>query len=123
MLDYHINDEWILDRISNKSESFDSWLSNLLASVEKNIEDIDAVVFNEIGKGDQITKSKVKNEINKAKASIAKTKKDLPNLGSLGNTISSITSKAIQWVNKKIENQIEEKFIFSFVGCYERTWY
>ena len=109
MLDYHINDEWILNRISNKSESFDSWLSNLLASVEKSIEDINTAVFDEIGKGDQITKSKIKNEINKAKTSIAKSQKDLPNLGSLGNVISSITSKAVQWVNKKIEDQIEDE--------------
>jgi hypothetical protein len=106
MVDFHINDKWVLNRLSNKSETFDSWLSSLLSSVEKSIEDIDATVFTEIGKKDQITKSKVQNELEKAKKTIVKTKKDIPNLGSLGKLISDFTSKVFQGMDKKIENEI-----------------
>ena len=106
MLDYHINDEWILNRISKTSETFDNWLSNLITSVEKSVDNIEHDVFDSLGKqNDRVTKE-VKNKITKAKRNIEKTKKYVKNLGSLGGFESEIGSKPLQWLGKKIEEDV-----------------
>jgi hypothetical protein len=110
MPDYHINDKWILNRISDKSETFDNWLSNLIGSIEKSIENIDDKVFEELEKQkDGKSKKAVKKDITKAKNDIQNAKKELQNLGSLGKIIPKITSQFLNFMDDdKNENFLLE---------------
>ena len=111
MLDYHINDKWILDRISNTSETFDNWIKNLITSVEKNIENIDDEMFNNIEKKKEgMTKHEVKRELAKTKKQVAKTTKDLENLGSIPNFVPEFGSKILQWVGNKVSENVLKEF-------------
>jgi hypothetical protein len=101
LLDYIINDKWILDRISDQSSSFSNWISGLIDTVEKVVEGIDTSDMR-IGE-----LKNVEDEITLTKTQLLDAKKALNALddGSLGSKIAGKTAK---WVTNLVEKQIQK---------------
>ncbi len=49
---YHINDDWIMKRVSNTSTVFSGWVENILSTVKKSLGDTNPEAVNEIDKAD-----------------------------------------------------------------------
>jgi len=101
MPDFIINDQWIMDRISSQSTSFNNWISELIHSIENTFEEINnsQIPFIEMGnfkKG----MAKTQNKITRATKKLA----DL-DFGSLG---SKIMGKTLKSVSNLIQKEIQE---------------
>ena len=101
MPDFIINDQWIMDRISSQSTSFNNWISELIHSIENTFEEINTsqIPFIEMGnfkKG----MAKTQNKITRATKKLA----DL-DFGSLG---SKIMGKTLKSVSNLIQKEIQE---------------
>ena len=64
MPDFIVNDQWIMDRISSQSTSFNNWISELIHSIENTFEEINnsQIPFIEMGnfkKGMAKTQNKI----------------------------------------------------------------
>jgi hypothetical protein len=102
--DYKINDEWILNRISSESTSFNQWITNLVKTVEKTLEQIPP---------DLLEKSKVDKglaNIRDIDKDLANFDKEMANLGSLGKKISNFTLKMMNKLQKPIEMELKSSF-------------
>jgi len=101
LLDYIINDKWIMDRISSQSSSFSNWMTELFKTVENVIDGIDTSLMghNEL--------KNTEDEITQAKIQLADAKKKLSNLdnGSFGAKIAGKTAK---WVTKRLEKEMQQ---------------
>ncbi|MFX1390475.1 MAG: hypothetical protein ACFE9Z_10460, partial [Promethearchaeota archaeon] len=54
MPDFHINDDWILKRISKQSNSFSEWMSGLIKGIEKTLEEVNPEALEEFKKDEMI---------------------------------------------------------------------
>jgi hypothetical protein len=96
MPDYQINDDWILDRISSQSSSFNQWVTSLIKHVENSLEQVPPEVPE---------KSKVDKEIANLRnldKDMASFKKEMSNIGSFGKKISNFTLKMMSALQKPI---------------------
>lgn len=110
MPEYHINDDWILQRITKQSHSFSEWFSDLRKTVQKAKEEMKAVATERKGKKSQSKDQKLsqalaqandqdlvdlvtaEEQIREAETKLGDLNTKLSKLGSLGSMISSFTS-------------------------------
>jgi hypothetical protein len=121
MPEYVINDEWVLKRVSKESSSFNQWVSDLVAKVQKKVNGIKTSV-------DKSQKTLAKKQP-KAAADLEKAKQSLPDLvqmeeqlkqaqkhitkhtdklkglGSIGTFVSNLGAQ----IQSKIAASLEEK--------------
>ncbi len=102
MKDYRIDDDWILNRISGQSKSFSQWLSNLMNSIEKTLEEVNPEALEEFKKDKNMVSFK---DIDK---DLSEAQKELDKLGFLGKGISSFTTKILSGIKKPIEKHIKK---------------
>jgi len=100
--DYRIDDDWILNRISGQSKSFSQWLSNLMNSIEKTLEEVNPEALEEFKKDKNMVSFK---DIDK---DLSEAQKELDKLGFLGKGISSFTTKILSGIKKPIEKHIKK---------------
>jgi len=102
MSDFRINDDWILNRISGQSNSFNQWLSNLLTSVEKILQEVNPEALEELKKNkDYVSFKDLDKELTSAQKELAK-------LGFFGKKISNFPTKMLTGLQKPIEMGIKE---------------
>jgi hypothetical protein len=107
--DIHINDDWILNRISNQSSSFSQWVSNLLKTVEKSLENVPSEITEELKKKKELNSLKdLDKQLAKADKDIALAKKELSKLGGLGKMFSGFGMKIIDQIQKPLEREIQK---------------
>ena len=103
MPDYIINDQWIMDRISSQSSSFNNWISGLFHTLDHALEEINASQLKFIESGE------FNKEIAKAKKELATAEKELAalDLGSLGSKIRGKTLKSVSnLIQKNIQKEL-----------------
>ncbi len=102
MKDYRIDDDWILNRISGQSNSFSQWLSNIMNSVEKTLEEVHPEALEEFKKDKNLVSFK---DLDKE---LSEAQKELDKLGFFGKRISSFTTKILSGIQKPIEKHIKK---------------
>lgn len=102
MKDYRIDDDWILNRISGQSNSFSQWLSNIMNSVEKTLEEVHPEALEEFKKDKNLVSFK---DLDKE---LSEAQKELDKLGFFGKSISSFTTKILSGIQKPIEKHIKK---------------
>ena len=102
MPDFQINDDWILNRISGQSNSFSQWLSNIMSSVEKTLEEVHPEALEEFKKDKKMLSFK---DLDKE---LSEAQKELDKLGFLGKSISSFKTKILSGIKKPIEKHIKK---------------
>ena len=109
MSEYKINDDWVLKRISNKSNSFNQWINDLTQTIQKSLEKTKPEVAQEFKEAQKELPDMVQME-----EKIKQAQKKIEGLGSLGGYISNIASN----IQSKISQQIKDSFsnIPEFVG-------
>lgn len=106
MPEIHINDKWVLDRVSSESNSFSTWLGNLMKAIEKQVGDENPEVLAELKKSKDLQSVKnIDKELSTAKDELRKAKKQLNNLGFLG--------KAFSGFGETIINKVEQSMMVS----------
>lgn len=100
MPDFHINDDWILNRISSQSTSFAQWLSDLFKTVEESLEGAPPEVIEEYKK----TKELDLKDLDKQLASV---QKELSNLKGMGKMFSGFGMKILKQFQKPLEQEIK----------------
>jgi hypothetical protein len=100
--DYRIDDDWVLNRISSQSTSFSQWLSNIMNSVEKTLEEVHPEALEEFKKDKNLLSFK---DLDK---DLSEAQKEMDKLGFFGKKISSFTAKILDKVQKPIEKQIKK---------------
>ena len=102
MPDFQINDDWILNRISGQSNSFSQWLSNIMSSVEKTLEEVHPEALEEFKKDKKMLSFK---DLDKE---LSEAQKELDKLGFFGKRISSFATKILSGMQKPIEKHIKK---------------
>ncbi|MBD3190691.1 MAG: hypothetical protein GF308_08600 [Candidatus Heimdallarchaeota archaeon] len=106
MPDYHINDDWILQRITKQSHSFSEWFSDLHKTLQKAKDEMKTVTeemknnkplpkeqkLSQASDRDLVDLVTAEEEIRKAETKLSNLNTKLSKLGSLGNVISNVTS-------------------------------
>lgn len=102
MKDYRIDDDWILNRISGQSTSFSQWLSNIMNSIEKTLEEVHPEAVEEFKKDKNMVSFK---DIDK---DLREAQEELDKLGFFGKKISVFTTKILNKVQKPVEKYIKK---------------
>ncbi|NVM37939.1 MAG: hypothetical protein HWN81_20265 [Candidatus Lokiarchaeota archaeon] len=102
MKDYRIDDDWILNRISGQSNSFSQWLSNIMNSVEKTLEEVYPEALEEFKKDKKLVSFK---DLDK---DLSEAQKELDKLGFFGKRIPSFATKILSGIQKPIEKHIKK---------------
>ncbi len=102
MKDYRIDDDWILNRISGQSTSFSQWLSNIMNSIEKTLEEVHPEALEEFKKDKNMVSFKDMDK------DLSATQEELDKLGFFGKKFSGFTTKILNKVQKPIEKYIKK---------------
>jgi hypothetical protein len=111
MPDFQINDDWILNRISSQSTSFSQWVSSLVKTVEKSLENVSPEITEQLKKNKELSSLK---DIDKNLGSLkdldkelALAQKELSKIGSIGKKFSNFGLKMLDKVKKPLEHEIK----------------
>ncbi|KYK30727.1 MAG: hypothetical protein HXS48_13875 [Theionarchaea archaeon] len=101
MVDYYINDDWILRRVMKQSSSFSEWVHELMNTVEKSLEVKNPEAAEEFRKKRDLAQLREMDEkLKKVDEKLAVTMEKISGLGSIGDfittTVSSIVEKSLQ---------------------------
>ncbi|HUT82971.1 MAG TPA: hypothetical protein VMZ29_17375 [Candidatus Bathyarchaeia archaeon] len=93
MTEYIINDDWVLKRVSKESSSFKDWLTSVIKSTSKAIEDFDPLKAEEIKKTEELPELvNLDAQLGLAEKEINKAKEKIKGLGGLGGFFSNLAS-------------------------------
>ncbi|MBN2156458.1 MAG: hypothetical protein JW776_10480 [Candidatus Lokiarchaeota archaeon] len=104
-MDYIINDEWILNRISNQSTSFSNWIAGLKKQISTALDSVDLVELEDDGKSLGVD---IQQTLTEAEQGLEEAKQVLSNLG-LGGVFSRIGETIQNYVKKEISSSLGEK--------------
>ncbi|MFX0004805.1 MAG: hypothetical protein ACFE9J_15160, partial [Candidatus Hermodarchaeota archaeon] len=112
MPDFQINDDWILNRISSQSTSFSQWVSTLLKTVEKSLENAPPEILEEFKKSKNLKSLKdMDKQLANANKEIALAKKEMSKLGSFGKFMTGFEKKMLDQIQKPIELEIKKSLL------------
>jgi hypothetical protein len=97
MRDLKINDKWILDRVSSQSNSFSSWMTDLLKIVEQ----INPEAIQDLKKDKDFSSLK---DLDKE---LAQAQEQLANMGRFGKVINKMGSNLSNWIQKTVEKELK----------------
>ncbi|NHJ85783.1 MAG: hypothetical protein FK734_09995 [Asgard group archaeon] len=90
MVEYKINDDWVLQRVSKESKSFSQWTKELIETIKKAVGEQNPEIAQELEKSEQNLPEMVEidNRLQKVHQRL-----EAYNKGILGNIITSVTDK------------------------------
>ena len=97
MRDYKINDKWILDRVSSQSNSFSSWMTDLMKIVEQ----INPEAIQDLKKDKDFSSLK---DLDKE---LAQAQEQLANMGRFGKVVNKMGYKLSNWIQKTVEKELK----------------
>lgn len=106
--EFIINDEWILDRISSQSPTFNQWLSGLINYVNKVVEEGDPKVLAKADKKGDLKKLEQLKNIKDFDKELDIASKTLNGLGSLKEVFSLTGTKISQFVQNTIQTEMKK---------------
>ncbi len=104
MKDVIINDQWILNRVSSQSNSFSSWIKNILKSVDKFLGEAPPEVLSELKKKKDFTSLKDLD------MNLSKAEKALTNSGLFGKKAFGFGMKILNSIKKPIQKDLKDVF-------------
>lgn len=109
MKDYRINDDWILNRISEQSNSFSQWINDLLKGVEKTLEELPPEVLDQPKVKKELSSLKdLDKNLFAAQKEIATAQIEMQKLGFLGKKFANFGMKMIDKFQKPIEKELKK---------------
>ena len=113
MTKFHINDQCVLDRVSKQSSSFKSWLTNLIQTVQKSVQESYPEAAEKIKKKQDIPDLMAFEEKMKlAEQKINQVTKNLGDFGTLGGFMADLMAN----IQNQVMQNIQAKMPSSFPG-------
>jgi hypothetical protein len=104
MKDLHINDNWVLNRVSSQSTSFNSWLKTLLKEVEGSLEDLPDEEL------EKLKKTKDFKSIKNLDQELSKVDELFSGKGLLGGISSGFGKKIVNSVLQPLRAELKASF-------------
>ncbi|MEA2070486.1 MAG: hypothetical protein U9O98_04270 [Asgard group archaeon] len=103
MSSHHINDQWVLNRISKESKSFTEWIDGLMDLVEKEVEgNSEALAEIKKAKKDLPDMMEVEQIIQSTQEKLATIPKKLAHFGNIGGFLSNLGTNIMDTINQQM---------------------